>query len=55
MAYSDAEVEIMKPLEVLWTRVKEASESRLKQAKDSIEVETEIIELAKRKIEEDKL
>ena len=52
MAVETDEAEFMSKEEALWTKVKEASESRLKQHEEAAIIEKAMIELAKAKIKE---
>mgnify|MGYP001618010368 CR=1 FL=1 len=44
------EIEIATKEEVLWLKVKESSEARLKNAQESVIIETAVIEMADKKI-----
>ena len=52
--YEDEEVKIVSKAEALWLKVKESAEARLKSAQDSVIVETGVIEMAERKIQDEK-
>ena len=54
MAYKDAEIEVMTPLEALWTKIKESSEGRIESMEEALIVEKAMVEMAKVKIEESK-
>jgi len=52
--YEDKEGnEVMSKAEALWTKVKENAEARLKSARESVIIETAVIEMAKGKINDE--
>ena len=51
----DIGLKIGSPLEALWTRVKDEAELLIKQSKDNLVIQTEMLKLAKKQIKLNKL
>ena len=57
MAIEDKEIglKIGSPLEVLWTSVKEEAEQLITQSKNNLIIQEEVLKIANKKIQENKL